>query len=66
MNREVAKLAETLEGMTPEQLVQVANFVDLLRSSALDRVVTRSYAQASEAAFSAIWDNPDDDVYDAL
>jgi hypothetical protein len=66
MNRFASNLAEKLEGLSPEQIVAVEDFVEFLRARGQDRALTRATAAASAPAFEPIWSNPEDDVYDAL
>jgi hypothetical protein len=42
------------------------DFVDFLRSRDQDRALFRAASAVSDPAFAAVWDNPEDDVYDAL
>jgi hypothetical protein len=66
MNRSASNLAEELEALSPEQIAAVEAFVASLRRGAQDRVLTRAAAAASAPAFETVWNNPEDDVYDAL
>ncbi|HTW44146.1 MAG TPA: hypothetical protein VMD58_01255 [Acidobacteriaceae bacterium] len=59
-------LAEKIQTLNTEQLAEVEDFIDFLRLRAQDRETTRSAARLSEPAFEAIWNNPEDDAYDAL
>jgi hypothetical protein len=66
MNRSASNLAEKLDALSPEQISAVDEFVESLRVRAQDRAVTQAAAAASEPAFGAVWNNPEDDAYDAL
>ena len=66
MNRLASNLAEKLETLSPEQIAAVEDFVEFLRARSQDRALTRAAAAASASAFEPIWNNPEDDVYDAL
>jgi len=66
MNRYASNLAEKLDALTPDQIDAVEDFVEFLRTRGQDRVLTRSAAAASAPAFETVWNNPEDDVYDAL
>ncbi len=66
MNRFASNLAEKLEALSPEQIAAVEDFVEFLRSRGQDRALTRAAAAATAPAFESIWNNPEDDVYDAL
>ena len=58
-------LIEKIQSLPPNQLAAVTDFVDLLRLKEQERSLLQHAAQASAPAFAAVWDNPDDDVYDA-
>jgi hypothetical protein len=59
-------LIEKLKSLPPQRRAEVEDFVDFLRSRETDKQLTRAAAQASEPAFEAVWDNPDDAEYDRL
>jgi hypothetical protein len=59
-------LAEKIRTLSPEQIAEVDDFVDFLRLRSQDRSLTRASAEASAPSLAAIWNNPEDDVYDAL
>jgi hypothetical protein len=59
-------LVEKIEALPAEQRIEVEDFVDFIASRAQDRALTRAAAAASVSAFAKIWNNPDDDAYDAL
>ncbi len=59
-------LAEKLQTLNPEQLAEVEDFVDFLRLRKQEREALRAATKLSEPAFEAIWNNPEDDVYDAV
>ncbi|MFN8525503.1 MAG: toxin-antitoxin system, antitoxin component, Xre family protein [Chloroflexota bacterium] len=53
--------------LLPEnRLGEVEDFVDFLRQRSQDRTLVSVAARASEAAFAAVWDNPEDDAYNDL
>ena len=62
----LAQTAENLklkiESLTPEQLAKVEALIDSMRADAH----TRASMYLSEPAFEAIWDDPENDLYDAL
>lgn len=66
MNQSAGTLADKLQTLSPEDIAAVEEFVDLLRARKLDRALTRAAEQTSAPAFDAVWNNPEDDVYDAL
>ncbi len=59
-------LIEKLNTLSIDRLHEVEDFVDFLRSRDQDRALFRAASAASEPAFAAVWNNPEDDVYDAL
>jgi len=59
-------LIEKLNTLPIDRLHEVEDFVDFLRSRDQDRALFRAASAASEPAFAAAWNNPEDDVYDAL
>jgi hypothetical protein len=66
MNGNVENLAEKIGTLSPEQIAEVEDFVDFLRERSQDRGPTRASAHLSAPSFAAIWNNPEDDAYDAL
>jgi hypothetical protein len=58
-------LIDKLNALPVERLAEVEDFVDFLRLRDLDRALSRA-AAASAPAFAGVWENPEDDVYDAL
>jgi hypothetical protein len=60
------RLLRKLEDLPPERVAEVEDFVDFLRERLADRGLARAAARASAPAFAAVWDNPDDAVYDGL
>ena len=59
-------LIEKINTLPIDRLTEVEDFVDFLRSRDRDRALFRAASAASEPAFAAVWNNPEDDVYDAL
>ena len=59
-------LIDKIKDLPEERLSEVEDFVDFIRLREQQRALTREAAGASEDVFSAVWDNPEDDVYDAL
>ena len=66
MNRSSSNLAEKLQTLSPEEMAAVEDFVESLRVRRQDSACSRAMAKASASAFEAVWNNPEDDVYDAL
>jgi hypothetical protein len=59
-------LIEKIQALPPERLGEVEDFVDFIRLRDQQSALTRAAAAASAPAFAAIWNNPEDDAYDAL
>jgi hypothetical protein len=59
-------LIAKIKGLPAERIAEIEDFVDFIRLREEERALTRAAASASEPAFAAIWNNPEDDVYDAL
>jgi len=67
MNSQAEKvLIEKLKALPPDRRAQVEDFIDFLQNRETDERLTRAAARASEPAFKAIWNNPDDADYDRL
>ncbi len=66
MSVDPQSLIEKIEALPPERRIEVADFVDFIAAREQERALTRAAATASTPAFARIWENPDDDVYDAL
>ncbi len=59
-------LLEKIQALPPERLSEVEDFVDFIAAREQERTLTRAASGASMPAFAVIWNNPDDDAYDAL
>jgi hypothetical protein len=59
-------LVDKINALPMERLAEVEDFIDFLRLRDHDRALSRSAAGVSEPAFAKVWENPEDDVYDAL
>ena len=59
-------LIEKIQSLPPERMAEVDDFVDFLRLREQEHSLTRRAAQVSAPAFATVWDNPDDEAYDAL
>ena len=66
MDQVASRLTARLQGLTNEQLNEVERFVEGLESSQQDRVLSQDFGRLSEPVFAKIWDNDEDDAYDAL
>jgi len=59
-------LMQRIQALPPERIAEVEDFVAFIAGREQERALTRAAAAASAPAFAAVWDNPDDDAYDAL
>jgi hypothetical protein len=66
MNSNVDTLSEKIQTLSAEQIAELEDFVEFLRFRGQERELTRAAAAVSARAFEAVWNNPEDDVYDAL
>jgi Protein of unknown function (DUF2281) len=66
-------LIQKIQSLPPERIVEVDDFVEFLtlrmaqaQAFTQDRALTRMATQASESSFAQVWDNAEDEAYDAL
>lgn len=59
-------LIEKLNALPLDRLAEVEDFVDFLRLRDQDRALVHTAAASSAPTFAAVWDNPEDDAYNAL
>lgn len=59
-------LLEKIQALPAERIAEVEDFVEFIASREQERTLTRAAMQTSKDAFAAVWDNPEDAVYDAL
>ena len=64
--RDIQGLIQKLLSLPAQRQAQVEDFVDFLHGREDDQRLTSAAARASEAAFAAVWGNPDDVVYERL
>ncbi len=66
MEQTVERITEKIHTLTSEQLAEVERFVESLQMWERDRELAKAVTALSAPAFEAVWNNPEDDVYDAL
>jgi hypothetical protein len=66
MPQDTQALFDKIQALPPERIAEVEDFVDFIAARAQDRALTRAASAASAASFAKVWENPEDDVYDAL
>ncbi len=59
-------LIHKISALPLERIAEVEDFVDFIGHRKQERSLSRAAARASATAFGAVWDNLEDDVYDAL
>ena len=62
----IEQIVHKLPTLGPERRGEVEDFIDFLSQREDDRRLTRAAMSASEAALTAVWNNPDDAAYDQL
>jgi hypothetical protein len=64
--QDAQSLWNKIQALPVSRIEEVEDFVDFLAARERERELTPQAAEASVSAFQAIWDNPDDDVYDVI
>lgn len=59
-------LLDKIATLSVERIAEIEDFIDFIRLREEDRSLRRAVATASAPAFETVWNNPEDDVYDAL
>ncbi|HEY2661381.1 MAG TPA: hypothetical protein VGI79_16795 [Caulobacteraceae bacterium] len=59
-------LIDKIGALPIERIAEVEDFVDFIGQREAERSLTRAALGASAPAFAAVWNNPEDDAYDAL
>ena len=66
MPADTQALMDKIRMLPPERIAEIEDFVEFIRYREQERGLAHAAAVTSEPAFAAIWDNPEDDAYDAL
>jgi hypothetical protein len=66
MPADTQALIDKIRALPAERIAEVEDFVDFIAARTQDRALVQAASAASAPAFAKIWDNPEDDVYDAL
>jgi hypothetical protein len=64
MSPDRQSLIDKIEALPAEKVAEVEGFVDSITRGHSELV--RAASRASEPSLARIWNNPEDDVYDAL
>lgn len=59
-------LLEKIQALPVERIAEIEDFVEFIVAREQERAFTRAASAVSAPAFAAIWNNPEDDAYDAL
>jgi len=59
------ELIEKIRNLPPERIAEVEDFIDFIAQRDERRLV-QAVTKLSEDAFSQVWDNEEDSVYDQL
>jgi hypothetical protein len=59
-------LLEKIEALPAERIAEIEDFVEFIATREQERSLIRAGAATSTSAFAAVWNNPEDAVYDAL
>ena len=66
MHANTQALIERIGALPPERIAEVEDFVEFLRLKEQDDSLFRAAAQTSAPSFAKVWNNAEDDAYDAL
>lgn len=66
MSANTKALIEKIQALPAERIDEIEDFVDFISTRAQDRALTRAASATSTSAFARVWNNPEDDAYDAL
>ena len=59
-------LIEKIRALPAERINEIEDFVDFIATRVSERALNDSAPAASSPAFAKIWNNPEDDAYDAI
>jgi hypothetical protein len=59
-------LLKKIEALPVDRISEIEDFVEFIAAREQERSLTRAAAATSAPTFAAIWNNPEDDAYDAL
>jgi erythromycin esterase-like protein len=59
-------LVAKIRDLADDRVAEVDDFVDFLRARDEQRELAQTAALVSEPSLAAVWDNPEDDVYNDL
>jgi hypothetical protein len=59
-------LMEKIQALPIERIAEVEDFVDFIAQRQHERSLVEAASAASAGVFASVWNNPEDDAYDAL
>ena len=59
-------LLEKIQALPIERIAEIEDFVEFITAREQERSLTRAAGASSVPAFAVIWNNPEDDAYDAI
>jgi hypothetical protein len=59
-------LLEKIQALPVERIAEIEDFVEFMTAREHERSLARAAGTSSAPAFAAIWNNPEDDAYDAI
>ena len=59
-------ILQKIQGLSPDKLSQVEDFVDFLSQRDEDRKLVQAGSKLAEEVFNKVWDNDEDKEYDQL
>jgi hypothetical protein len=62
----IQPLFEKIQALPAERIAEIEDFVEFIAARERERSLVRAASAVSAPAFAAIWNNPDDDAYDAI
>jgi len=63
---DIQPLLEKIQALPLERIAEIEDFVEFITAREHERALIRAAGAVSAPAFAAIWNNPEDDAYDAL
>jgi hypothetical protein len=66
MEQTVERLTENIHTLSSDQLAEVERFIESLQTWERDRELAPAVTALSAPAFAAVWNNPEDDVYEDI
>ena len=62
----IQPLLEKIQALPVERIAEIEDFVEFIVAREQERSLIRAASASSTPSFAAIWNNPEDDAYDAI